>query len=658
MCGIAGFIDASLPSKEFLTNSGYLMSKTLVHRGPDNKGIWVDENFGITLAHTRLSIVDLSINGSQPMLSQTGRFIIVFNGEIYNHTEIRNKIEVFYSYKKTWRSSSDTETLIEAIEAFGLKKTLNLCVGMFSFAVWDRQEKVIHLARDRFGEKPLYWGKIKTNIDNKSIFIFSSELSAIWEFPESVKSINTEAARVFLNYGYVTPPFSIQKGINQLLPGEYISIPFRKINFDEDMPPKPKKWWDTLEQFIKHNNSNFSGIKEKDLIIGLEKTLEKSINLQSYSDVSLGAFLSGGIDSSVVATLLQKNSINKIKTFNVSFPDIKRNESIIDEGPFAKEISKYIGSEHIEIELREKDSLEIIQNIGSHFSEPFADSSQVPTFLVCKEAKKAGLSVAMSGDGGDELFGGYNRHKLIPDIHKLFGIFPKNVLENFILPSLDNKIINSLISKEKSQKLFSSIKSSKDLEEIYYSLTSTGLESDSIFINSNLRKQKFNDIRLKQITDISERIMIKDLITYLPFDILVKMDRASMANSLETRTPFLDHRVVEYAWRIPIETKIYKNGIYKSGKYPLRKILYKYFPKTLFDRKKNGFTFPLNTWLKGPLKNWAKDIIYSNEIKNQGFIDQEKVYKIWNDHIENRRDNTSKLWTILMWQEWIKNWQK
>ena len=571
MCGIAGFIDSSLPSKEFLINSGSLMSKALVHRGPDNKGIWVDENFGITLSHTRLSIIDLSINGSQPMLSQTGRFIIVFNGEIYNHFEIRNKIEVFYSYKKKWRSSSDTETLIEAIEAFGLKKTLNLCVGMFSFAIWDRKEKVIHLARDRFGEKPLYWGKIKTRIDNKSIFIFSSELSSIWNFPESIKAIEDQAVNAYFNFGYVKPPFSIQKGIYQLLPGEYISIPFENLNFNEANPPKTEKWWDSIDEFINLDKKDFQEMNEKNIIDGLESTLEKAINLQSNSDVPLGAFLSGGIDSSLIATLLQKNSINKIKTFNVSFPDIKGNESIIDEGPIAKYIANHIGTEHIEIALREKESLEIIKDISSYFSEPFADSSQVPSFLVCKEAKKIGLSVAMSGDGGDELFGGYNRHTLIPKLHNFFSKMPKEVIDKFILPNIDNRFFEFLISKEKSQKLYSSIKSSKDTDKMYADLTMTGLSNLYKITKNNFNYLNNYPKKYQQIKNLSEKVMLKDLTTYLPFDILVKMDRASMANSLETRAPFLDHRVAEYAWKIPINQKISQSIFSNSGKLPLKK---------------------------------------------------------------------------------------
>ncbi len=657
MCGIVGFVDTSLPSSDFLRSTGSILSSALEHRGPDHKDIWVDENFGISLGHTRLSIIDLTSNGSQPMVSHSGRFIIIFNGEIYNHFEIRKRIEIKNSSKK-WRGYSDTETLIEAIENYGIRKTLKLCIGMFSFAIWDRKEKVMHLARDRFGEKPLYWGKIKTRIDNKSIFIFSSELSSIWNFPESVKEVEDQAINTYFNFGYVKPPLSIQKGIYQLLPGEYISIPFENLNFNEENPPKAEKWWDSLDEFINLDRKDFQEMNEKNIIDGLELILEKAINLQSNADVPLGAFLSGGIDSSLIATLLQKKSINKIKTFNVSFPDIKGNESIIDEGPIAKSIANHIGTDHIEIALREKESLEIIKDISSYFSEPFADSSQVPSFLVCKEAKKIGLSVAMSGDGGDELFGGYNRHTLIPKLHNLFSKIPNEVIDKFILPNIDNRFFEYLISKEKSQKLYSSIKSSKDTDRMYADLTMTGL--------SNLYKITKNDFnylnnypkKYQQIKNLSEKVMLKDLTTYLPFDILVKMDRASMANSLETRAPFLDHRVVEYAWKIPIKQKISQSIFSNSGKLPLKKILYKYFPKKTFDRKKNGFSMPLNSWLKGPLKSWADDILNPSEIKNQGYINQNIVRQVWDDHIDGKMDNSNKLWTILMWQEWIRKWQK
>ena len=656
MCGIIGFIDSSLPNSNFLRSCGSNMAKAINHRGPDSSGVWIDEFIGLSFSHQRLSIIDLSPRGNQPMISATGRYVIVFNGEIYNHIEIRENINRKTSHKIKWKGHSDTETILNAIEVFGLIKALNLCVGMFSFGIYDRKEKVLNLARDRFGEKPLYWGKFNNPKNKKDVFLFSSELSAIWEFPGFNKSINQEGLNSFFQLGYVKPPYSIQENIFQLLPGHYLTINLNNI-FERNNKklPESKIWWDSFEKFSKNPKNDCEYFDDN--FYELEKLLEQSIVSQSNADVPVGTFLSGGIDSSIVALLLQKNKMSKIKTFNISFPDIDKNEGIYDEGPFAKAIANHIGTDHIEIPLRSSDVIEIIRNITNFYSEPFADSSQIPTFLVCNQAKKNGLKVALTGDGGDELFGGYNRHILIPEIHKLFSKTP-DLFRNFSSKILEeNFLSNFFLSQEKKQKLSLSIKYSNKIEKLYSKLISNGINTKLLMLNDGLDLKEDLFISSNNKYPISEIIMINDLINYLPNDILVKVDRASMANSLETRAPFLDYRLVEYSWQIPLKYKIVKKGINRIGKWPLRKILSKYIPDNLINRRKNGFSMPIGSWLKGPLKEWSEDLLNSSLIREQNLLDEKYIRNIWDEHLSNKRDNTTKIWTILMWQSWINRWK-
>ena len=654
MCGIVGFIDSSLPNANFLKFCGINMAKAINHRGPDSSGVWIDEEIGLSLSHQRLSIIDLSSKGAQPMISSTGRYILVFNGEIYNHLELRENINKQISQKLNWKGNSDTETLLNAIEVFGFIDALNLCVGMFSFGLYDRKEKILHLARDRFGEKPLYWGKFKKPYDNKDVFIFGSELSAIWEFPGFNKSINSEGLNSFFLHGYVKPPNTIQDDIFQLLPGHYISLNLNNTLEGNYELPESKKWWDSIQKFREASQKDFPYFDNS--FCELEKLLEQSIISQSNADVPVGTFLSGGIDSSLLATLLQKNNIQKTKTFSISFPEISHKEGIYDEGPFAKKIANHIGTDHTDIPLRSNDAIEIIKNIANFYSEPFADSSQIPTFLVCYQAKKSGLKVALTGDGGDELFGGYNRHTLIPLIHKVFGKAPNFFRKSFSKVLEENIISNILFSQEKKQKLSFSIKYANDLNKIYGNLISNGIDTKSLILNNRIDLE--DDVFRSYFYEypIAEILMINDLINYLPNDILVKVDRASMANSLETRAPFLDFRLVEYAWQIPLKYKILNNGIKRLGKLPLRNILNKYIPRKFINRRKNGFSMPVGTWLKGPLREWAEDLL-NPVLREQNILDEKYIRLLWSEHLSNKKDNTTQIWTILMWQAWFYKWK-
>ena len=658
MCGIAGLITNPLTSESELIRNAHIMGEALTHRGPDDSGVWADSSNGIALAHKRLSIIDLSKAGHQPMKSPTGRFIISFNGEIYNHREIRKKLENESNLTKSWKGLSDTETFIAAIEAWGLINTLNLSAGMFAFALWDRKEKKLSLVRDRFGEKPLYWGKLRTDNFKSPIIAFGSELSAIRSLPSKNLEINKSSLYSYFQYGYISAPESIQKDIFQVPPGKYITIDTRNEFYYNLNSSSYKSWWDSEERslMLKCNDKKFSYKEKLNYIDGLENILELAVKQQSQSDVPLGTFLSGGIDSSLVAALFQKQSKSNINTFTISFPDQFNGNDSFNEGPYAESVANHLGTDHKDIALTAKDAMNIIPNICSYYSEPFADSSQVPTYLVCSEARKTGLKVAITGDGGDEVFGGYNRHILAPQINDLFGNLPKK-LKLFVTTLINlSKYSNLNISNEKRQKLIKAILVSNSLDEIYLSLTSF-FENKSDFplldLDIYLKKSIYS---LPTSINKSEKIMLADILTYLPFDILVKVDRASMAVGLETRAPFLDYRVAEYAWGMPLEVKIANNGFKKKSKFALRHILNKYVPNKLIDRPKAGFSMPIGNWLKGPLRPWAEDLLSEELIEAQGYLKKEHVYKLWNEHLSGERDNTSKLWTILMWQSWFSKW--
>ena len=658
MCGIAGYHDTSLPKEENLKIIGRKMGDAISHRGPDDSGIWIDNKFGLVFSHKRLSIIDLSRKGHQPMMSDSGRFIITFNGEIYNHNSIRRTIER-NNIASEWKGSSDTETLLKAIEIWGLDKTLGICSGMFAFGLWDRKEKLLFLARDRFGEKPLYYGNL--NLINKSeyIFAFGSELNAIRAIPNINLEIDKSSVSSFFNFGYVKQPKSIYKGLKQLPPGTYLKI---KLNHNSSEPlniKEPIIWWDSKKIFfnIKDSLTNEKKIDETSSINKLEKIIEKSILDQSFSDVSTGTFLSGGIDSSLVTCLLQKSKSEKINTFTISFPDQTGYESSFNEGPHARKIANFIGTNHTDIPITFKEALSIIPLLPNLYSEPFADSSQIPTYLLCNESRKLGLKVALTGDGGDELFGGYNRHKFIQDLRTIFNLTPNilfdisaNIINNF--PISDKGLL-----RNKRDKIVSALKSADSLRSIYISLISTGFQSSDLI--KNMSKEDFPELSfLLSMKNLNtEKIMLADLINYLPSDILVKTDRASMAVGMEARSPFLDYKVAEFAWQMNKNLKVKRNGFNQIGKYALRKILEKYIPTKLFNKPKAGFAIPIGFWLRGELKSWANDLLSKESLKNQDIINYDFVSKIWNEHLKGERDNTAKLWTILMWQSWYDEWK-
>ncbi len=648
MCGISGIIKQN-NSYNGLESEIIKMNMSLKHRGPNNSGTWVDNHNGVALGHRRLSILDLSNAGNQPMQFQNKNLVLTFNGEIYNHLEIREKLENETHYNFKWTSHSDTETLLRAFETWGIHETLKICSGMFSIAVWNKKRKILTLARDRFGEKPLYYGW------GNNDFIFASEIKAIKTYKNFNNAICKKSLAFYLRVNYVPSPLSIYKNIFKLDPGTYIEINKSTKNITQI---SKKKFW-SLETNIKDNK--LLNIHDENLVIEeLEKKLIKSVKSQMLSDVPLGGFLSGGIDSSLITALMQRENNRSIKTFTIGFNDKQFDESI-----FAKKVSNYLGTDHSEIIISDKDSRNVIPLLPQIYDEPFADSSQIPTYLICKVAKQ-NVTVALSGDGGDELFGGYNRYTWSPKIWKKISILPFFLRKKLGELSLNisernlDIILKSFINRGgyKIHKIGRALLNSTNVENFMQNMTLQWVEENNLimdfdnnkFNNSYIFQNKINNSNLTFNDPISKMIYL-DTVTYLQDDILCKLDRAAMSNSLETRLPFLDKEVVEFANKIPIHIKI-KNG---TGKWPLKKILSKYVPENLVDRPKTGFSIPLGKWLKGPLRDWAESLLNEKRIAQEGFFSSKLISAKWQQHLDGNQDHSSNLWSILMFQSWLEN---
>jgi asparagine synthase (glutamine-hydrolysing) len=647
MCGINGFY-----SNSSLTFDNVIlkMNSAISHRGPDTNGVWQDKNSGIVLGHQRLSIIDLSAAGNQPMRSNSGRFILTYNGEIYNHLEIRKEIEKSNSNIK-WYGNSDTETLLEAIDFWGIEITLQKIDGMFAFGLWDQKTRCLTLVKDRIGEKPLYYGW-QGKGDNK-IFLFSSELKALKMHPEFKGEINRDAIALQLRHNCIPAPYSIYKDIHKLLPGCYLQL--KESDLKKFLIPQSKIYWSLTESAIYGNNNQLM-LSEIDIQKGLEKHLQSSVKKQMISDVPIGAFLSGGIDSSTVVALMQSQSNHPIKTFTIGF-----SEEDYSEAKYAKKIAKHLGTDHTELYVSSKMAMEIIPKLPSIYDEPFSDSSQIPTYLVSQLAKQY-VKVSLSGDGGDELFCGYNRHimsKKFSNIFRLMPLFFRKILSNRLeLISTKNWDRLSNLSPfldqysnfgDKMHKVVNVLKA-KNLNDLYYMLCSHWQNPTELVINSKEPGTLLTEFKpeLKGLNS-QQQMMALDFITYLSDDILVKVDRAAMASSLETRVPFLDHKLIEYVWKIPHSLK-FRNG---QGKWILRKILNQYVPENLTKRSKMGFGIPIDTWLRGPLRDWAENLLNEKRLKEEGFFNPKLIRDKWEDHLSDKRNWQSDLWDILMFQAWI-----
>lgn len=645
MCGIAGFYHkASHVSEplEILKNMGSVIQ----HRGPDDHGEWYDASLGLGLVHRRLSIVDLSSSGHQPMLSNSHRYNIVFNGEIYNHLVLRAEIESLHNFN-AWVGHSDTETLLCCIEYFGLEETLKKITGMFSFALFDNVNSELILARDRVGEKPLYYGW------QDDVFLFGSELKSLEVHPSFKKVINRDSLTLLLRHNYIPTPHCIWSNINKLVPGSFL-----RLNLNSNKSSL-KKYWDFIS-VANANKFDLSSLTHDDITSRTETILSDAVKNQMHADVPLGAFLSGGVDSSLIVSLMQNHSTTPIKTFSIGF-----DEEMYNEAEFAKKVADHLGTDHTELYVSSNDALSIIKDLPKIYDEPFADSSSIPTFIVSRLAKN-NVTVCLSGDGGDELFCGYNRYIMTQNLWSKLNLLPVFIrkLISFILLSIRPKIwdfVGNIVYKvlpiskpayfgDKVHKA-AFVLPSRSSTELYKHLVSLWKNPEDVVLLSTEPSTFVNGFSEDIIMDSAiEKMMAVDTLTYLPDDILTKVDRASMAVSLETRVPFLDHKLIEHSWRIPLSLK-YCNG---KSKWLLRKILYKYVPKNLIERPKMGFGVPLDSWLRGPLKDWAENLLSEERLKREGFFAVEIIREKWTEHLSGKYNWSHHLWSILMFQLWLE----
>ena len=653
MCGLAGILHAGPVNQERLSGVLPGMLSALLHRGPDDVGIWADDQCGVVLGHRRLSILDLSEAGHQPMLSHCGRFVVVFNGEIYNHQAIRQELgsqgEALGA--KGWRGHSDTETLLAAIACWGIEKALDKAVGMFAFALWDRAEKALHLARDRMGEKPLYYGLCKGTL------LFASELKAIRAYRGFEREVDRDALAQFLCRNAIPAPLSIYRGIFKLPPGTSLKVTQEDLSKGELGAPRP--YWSMLEAAVTGQGSLFKGTAVE-ACDELDRLLQQSISGQMLADVPVGAFLSGGIDSSTVVALMQAQSTRSVKTFTIGF-----NEGGYDEAQHARAVATHLGTEHTELYVTPEQAMAVIPRLPKLYDEPFADVSQIPTFLVCELAQR-NVTVCLSGDGGDELFGGYNRYIAGARLWRHLGWLPKTVRAGLAAgisaarPSAWDACFDRFglmlprgwrvrTPGLKLQKVAEMLAATSP-EEVYLRLVSHWSNPELVITGGKLSAGLLSDqLFASQTLALEHQMMCMDALTFLPDDILVKVDRAAMGVSLETRVPMLDHRVVEFAWRLPLDMKIRGH----EGKWLLRQVLDRYVPRSLIERPKTGFSVPIDSWLRGPLRDWAEEMLNPQVLKEQGVFAPEPIRTKWDEHLNEKRDWSSQLWSVLMFQAWL-----
>lgn len=651
MCGIAGYLGYNNLSKTVLGDIAKTMAAALSHRGPDDEGVWSDEADEVTLVHRRLSIIDLSKNGHQPMLSASKRHILVFNGEIYNHLELRAKLDLEGAAPK-WKGYTDTETLLACIEKWGLKRTLRMTTGMFALALWDRREQEVSLARDRMGEKPLYYG------EQNGVFIFASELKPITRHPSFEAKIDPNAISKLMQYYYIPAPMSIYRGIKKLEPGRILKVKRKRGNFSYD----ETSYW-SLSEVVNAGHENQLVLSEGEIIEGLEELLLQAVGGQIIADVPVGAFLSGGVDSSLIVALMQAVSSRPVNTYSIGFD---AGGDFVDEAPYAKAVAQHIGTHHTEMYVTAQDALNIIPEIPQIYDEPFADSSQVPTILLSRLSREH-VTVALTGDGGDELFGGYDRYPYTIKAHRMLKWIPHSLRRtlsttNRMIPwstleSLSSHSINKFIGKGgnrglayKMEKLNRALHA-RSTSEFYDAFIVQWLNTSDTVLNSDadgMRGMHLPD--LNPDLPFSSQMLAIDMHRYLPDDLLTKVDRAAMAASLETRIPLLDHAVVEYAQKVPIEMKIRGN----EKKHILNELLYRHVPKELVDRPKRGFGAPIEAWLKGGLRDWAEDLLSPEKIRTQGYFKEQVIRKKWEESLSGKRDWLAHLWPVLMFQAWEK----
>lgn len=645
MCGFAGFLTADARILGDLGDIATRMALTIQHRGPDDAGAWSDPESGIALAHRRLSILDLSPAGHQPMQSTSGRHVLVFNGEIYNHLALRDQLQK-EGLAPAWRGHSDTETLLAGFAAWGVTATVQRTVGMFALALWDRAERHLTLARDRMGEKPLFYGWVR------GAFVFGSELKALRAFPGFDNPVSRDALAVYLQHCVVPAPYSIYQDIFKLEPGCVLSLDASNL-VSKSLQSEP--YWRLTDAVRRGLAAPFE--TEVEAVAALETALREAVALQAVADVPLGAFLSGGVDSSTIVALMQAQSTLPVQTFTVGF-----DEAGFDESPHAFAVARHLGTEHHTLRVTAADARAVIPQLSAMYDEPFGDSSQIPTHLVCKAARQH-VTVALSGDAGDESFGGYNRYTLGRRVWNGMKWIPwplrRGITAGIERSSLQTwNTLGRVLSTaqdlallgEKIHKL-GKLTNATSLDNLYRNLVTEWPHDANLVREASSLPTKLDDAGLVAgVPEAEQRMMLWDSLTYLPDDILTKVDRAAMSVGLETRVPFLDHRVVELAWRLPLHMKIRRG----EGKWALRQVLYKYVPRELLERPKTGFAVPIGAWLRGPLREWAEGLLAEARLRREGYFNPSPIRAVWQQHLSGRHDWTPRLWSVLMFQAWLE----
>lgn len=654
MCGIAGLwsLDTRI-GREECSAAARRMTRSLTHRGPDDEGYFEQPEAGVYLGHRRLSIVDLSKEGHQPMHSPSGRYVIVFNGEIYNHRRLRPELE---QCGYTFRGHSDTEVLLAGIEHWGLLATVERSIGMFAYALWDRRDRELTLVRDRLGIKPLYYGWVGGHL------VFGSELKALRQAPGFSNRIHRDVIASFLRNNYIPDPWSIYEGIYKLMPGTWVkfdSATVQRQRTPDELTSRTTVYWSARE-VAERGSGNPIAADAHDATEKLKELLSDAIGLRMEADVPLGAFLSGGVDSSTVVALMQAQSMRPVRTFTIGF-----HEAGFDEAPHAQSVAKHLGTDHTQMYVTAREAMDVIPELAAMYDEPFSDVSEIPTYLVSEIARRH-VTVSLSGDGGDELFGGYSRYFVAERLWDQLRRLPYPVRRAVArclraapaLCSLLLRVVGFVAPhrwplnnpRDKIGRM-SELLNANTPSELYKLLMSHWSEPGRLLSNVSEPLTTLTDPTLQaNVRENIERMMYTDLVSYLPGDILTKLDRASMAVGLEARVPLLDHRVVEFAWQLPLNLKT-KSG---EGKRILRQILYEHVPRAMIDRPKQGFGVPVGDWLRGPLRDWAEGLLDQRRLEAEGYLDPATVRTLWSTHLSGRIDEQYRLWDILMFESWLE----
>ncbi|HYL32826.1 MAG TPA: asparagine synthase (glutamine-hydrolyzing) [Stellaceae bacterium] len=637
MCGVAGLFDyRARRAPEALTAQGRAMADALLHRGPDAGDVWVDAAAGIALGHRRLSIIDLSPAGAQPMVSSCGRFVVSFNGEVYNVDALKPELE---AAGRKFRGHCDTEVMLEGFAVWGVEATLKRLIGMFALALWDRQERTLYLVRDRLGIKPMFW------LETGEQILFGSELKALRAVKDWSPELDRDAVVAFLRFAYVPGSRGIYQGVRQLAPGTVLVAHAGK-------PVEIRTFWSLDDVAAKGQADRFAGSEDEAVQI-LDALLTDAIKRRMVADVPLGAFLSGGIDSSTVLALMQKSSNRPVRSFSIGF-----HEKGFNEAPHAAQVARHLGTDHTELYVEPSHALEVIPRLPDMYDEPFADSSQIPTFLV-SEMTRRHVTVALSGDGGDELFAGYTRYFRSEAVRRVLDVVPRGArglaaaAVKSVAPSTWSALGSWAIPQfgDRVHKLAGALAGTPG---DFYRLMVTHWDNPDAIVRGGAEPKGllWDESLAARVPDPVERMQYLDTLTYLPDDILTKVDRASMAVSLEARVPLLDHRVVEFSWRLKPALKA-SGGV---GKRVLRGVLDRYVPKALIDRPKMGFGVPIDSWLRGPLKEWAEDLLGERRLAAEGVFDPAPIRAKWREHLSGARNWQYPLWTVLMFQAWKVRW--